>query len=109
MKYLTKIVCSLFNDREVTLGMITDNFLKAFAIAFVWNLFGLGYARDMNLVPEMFTILYGGFLYLSLVILLVIALWCSAAILFYCLYEKTAPLRSKLDNIKDIVIFKCKK
>lgn len=107
MKYLTKIMCSLFNDREVTLGMVTDNFLKAFALAFVWNLFGLGYARDMNLVPDVFTILYGGFIYLSLVIIIIFIL-CLCTYSLWCLHDRV-NIGSKLDNIKDIVVFKCKK
>jgi apolipoprotein N-acyltransferase len=105
MKYLTKIMCSLFNDREVTLGMITNNFLKAFTLAVVWNLFGLGFVKDMNLIPTMFTVLYGGFIYLSFVILFVFAI-CLVAYLLFFIQDRTS---SKLDDIKDTVIFKCKK
>ena len=114
---LTKIICFLFDEKEVTIGTIAPYLLFCTLFAVIWNLLGIAYISDMNLTATMFSILFGGLFY-GVTTFLILVLFTYLIIKFLNFVDEIIGesmvnfifwISDKIQDLSNIVLFKCKK
>lgn len=112
MKQLTKLMCYLFERKEITLGLLLQRISIITFGALFWNFLGYGYTLDFNTPITALNVFFGGFLDIVYIGMFIGTCCLIGAFLtdnIDHIFDFIIEILAKISNKFDIVIFKCKK